>query len=56
MALGFYYPYFSLFPGFASVTRVVHIHAIALLLWVVVLITQPLLITMEETMITGIRI
>ena len=48
VALGFYYPYFSLFPGFASVTRVVHIHAAALLLWVVILIAQPLLITNQK--------
>lgn len=44
VALGFYYPYFSLFPDFKSVTVVVHIHALLLMLWVVILIAQPLLI------------
>jgi hypothetical protein len=48
VALGFYYPYFSLFPEFPSVTRIVHIHAIALLLWVVIIIVQPLLITYKK--------
>ena len=44
IALGFYYPYFSLFPQFKSVTTTVHIHAISLMLWVLILITQPILI------------
>ena len=48
VSLGFYYPYFSLFPGFASVTRIVHIHAIALLLWVVIIIAQPLFIAYKK--------
>lgn len=48
VALGFYYPYFSLFPGFKDVSQMVHIHAAALLLWVVILITQPLLITYQK--------
>ena len=46
--LGFYYPYFSLFPDFKSVTSTVHIHAIALLLWVLILITQPFLIAYKK--------
>ncbi len=48
VGLGFYYPYFSLFPHFKSVSAIVHIHAIALLLWVVILITQTLLITYNK--------
>ena len=44
VALGFYYPYFSLFPEFKSITTIVHIHAIALFLWLVILMVQPLLI------------
>ena len=48
VALGFYYPYFSLFPTFKTVTAIVHIHALALFLWVFILITQPLLITYKK--------
>ncbi len=48
VALGFYYPYFSLFPDFKSVTITVHIHAIALFLWLVILIVQPLLIRYQK--------
>ncbi len=48
VALGFYYPYFSLFPGFKDVSQMVQIHAAALLLWVVILITQPLLVTYQK--------
>ncbi len=48
VALGFYYPYFSLFPSFKSITVIIHIHALALFLWVFILITQPLLITYEK--------
>jgi hypothetical protein len=44
VALGFYYPYFSLFPDFRSIAPIVHIHAITLMLWIVILIVQPLLI------------
>jgi hypothetical protein len=48
VALGFYFPYFSLFPEFKSVTVTIHIHATALLLWVIVLITQPFLIAYKK--------
>lgn len=48
VALGFYYPYFSLFPTFKSITTIIHIHALALFLWVFILITQPLLITYKK--------
>jgi hypothetical protein len=44
VALGFYYPYFSLFPRFESVTTIIHISAITLMLWVFILIAQPILI------------
>src|SRR5450755_2409914 len=46
--LGFYYPYFSLFPSFKSITVIVHVHAIILMLWVVLLIGQPLLIRYQK--------
>ena len=48
IALGFYYPYFSLFPQFKSVTKTVHIHAISLMLWAFILITQPILIRYKK--------
>ena len=48
IALGFYYPYFSLFPQFKSVTTTVHVHAISLMLWALILITQPILIRYEK--------
>jgi hypothetical protein len=45
VAFGFYKPYFALFPDFnRSFNTIVHIHATALLLWVVLLVVQPLLI------------
>lgn len=48
IALGFYYPYFSLFPQFKSVTPTVHIHAISLMLWAFILIAQPILIRYKK--------
>jgi hypothetical protein len=48
VALGFYYPYFSLFPEFKSVTFTTHIHATALFLCVMILITQPFLIACKK--------
>ncbi len=48
IALGFYYPYFSLFPQFKSVTTTIHIHAISLMLWAFILITQPILIRYKK--------
>lgn len=48
IALGFYYPYFSLFPQFKSVTTTVHVHAISLMLWAFILITQPILIRYKK--------
>jgi len=44
IALGFYYPYFSLFPAFPAVTFIVHFHTLILLTWVFILIGQPLLV------------
>src|SRR5579863_78993 len=47
--LGFYKPYFSEFPHFdKSITTIVHIHANALILWVVLLVVQPLLIRFRK--------
>ena len=48
IALGFYYPYFSLFPQFKSVTITVHVHAISLMFWALVLIAQPILIRYKK--------
>jgi hypothetical protein len=48
VALGFYYPYFSLFPQFKSVTIIIHIHAIALFVWLLILMVQPLLIRYQK--------
>jgi len=45
VAFGFYKPYFALFPDFnSSITLLVHIHATALLIWVLLLIIQPVLV------------
>ncbi len=46
--LGFYYPYFALFPDFKSVTTIVHIHTITLILWTLILIAQPILIRYKK--------
>jgi len=48
IVLGFYYPYFSLFPDFKSVTTIVHVHTITLLLWTLILIAQPILIRYKK--------
>lgn len=50
IALGFYYPYFSLFPQFKSVTITIHLHAISLMLWALILIAQPILIRYKKYM------
>ncbi|MBS1528515.1 MAG: hypothetical protein JST19_22905, partial [Bacteroidetes bacterium] len=44
VALGFYKPYFALFPDFKGFTMLVHIHAMALLIWVALILIQPILI------------
>ena len=41
---GFFKTYFGLFPVFKSVNNVQHFHAAMMLLWLAMLITQPLLI------------
>lgn len=41
---GFFSTYFGLFPSFSGVTTLVHFHAIAVLVWFGILITQPILI------------
>ena len=48
VALGFYYPYFSLFPSFPSVTAMIHVHTLSLLAWVSIMIVQPLLIRYKK--------
>jgi hypothetical protein len=48
IALGFYYPYFSLFPQFKSVTTTVHVHALSLMLWALILIAQPILVRYKK--------
>ena len=48
ISLGFYYPYFSLFPQFKSVTTIVHFHTITLMLWTFILIAQPILIRYQK--------
>jgi hypothetical protein len=46
VAAGFYFPYFSYFPRFAvpGANWLLHVHVVALLLWVALLVVQPLLI------------
>ena len=44
IVLGFYYPYFSLYPDFKSVTIIVHFHTLTLMSWTLILIAQPILI------------
>ena len=41
---GFYKTYFGLFPSFAHVTSIQHIHGSLFLLWFIMLVVQPLLI------------
>ena len=41
---GFYHPYTSQFPNFVDKTNVIHIHGIVLMLWLVLLVIQPILI------------
>ncbi len=45
---GFYRTYFGLFPTFENVSSVVHFHAIALILWSVLIIAQPLLVRYKK--------
>jgi hypothetical protein len=46
VAAGFYVPYFAYFPRFAvpGANWLLHVHVVALLLWVALLVIQPLLI------------
>jgi uncharacterized membrane protein len=49
VAAGFYKPYFSLIPHFdASITLLVQVHAILLMSFVALLVTQPLLIRYKQ--------
>ena len=42
--IGFFKTYFGLFPSFAGVKTFHHFHASLLLLWLLLLIVQPMLI------------
>jgi len=42
--VGFWRTYFGLFPGFAGLRPVLHLHALSALLWFACLIAQPILI------------
>ena len=46
---GFYSTYTSEFPNFINKTATIHIHGIFLMMWMVLLIVQPLLINMGRT-------
>lgn len=47
--LGFYKPYFGAFPNFdKSITTIVHIHATALIIWVILLVVQPFLVRYKK--------
>jgi hypothetical protein len=49
VALGFYFPYFSLIPDFdPSITPLIHVHAIALMLLVALFVIQPLLVQFKN--------
>lgn len=45
---GFYRPYLSQFPDFIDKTPVIHIHGALLMIWMVLLVLQPLLIYMKK--------
>ncbi len=49
--LGFYKTYFGLLPHFDNTTTLVHFHAAVLMLWVILLIVQPLLIRYKKVAI-----
>ena len=46
--IGFFKSYFGLFPSFKDVDTTMHFHGIALSLWFVLLIIQPVLIRMKQ--------
>jgi len=46
---GFYRPYTSQFPNFKDSTNVIHIHGALLMMWLVLLIVQPILIQTGRT-------
>lgn len=45
---GFYKSYFGLFPAFVAIKTIHHIHAFTLLLWLALLIIQPILIRQKK--------
>ncbi|MDI1353829.1 MAG: hypothetical protein PSX36_02840 [bacterium] len=44
LCLGFYRPYWSLFPHFAGINAIKHFHGIVLFMWFILLTVQPFLI------------
>ena len=46
--LGFFESYFARFPGFDNIAMVTHIHVIAFILWMAILIGQPFLIKQNK--------
>jgi len=44
VGLGFFKTYFGLFPRFQGLPKIAHFHALGFLLWIALLIVQPLLI------------
>lgn len=46
--VGFYKKYFSLFPEFSGLKNIHHFHAVALTLWLIMLIVQPILISKNQ--------
>ncbi len=48
VVLGFFRTYFGLFPGFHGLPTIAHFHALGFLLWIAMLIVQPLLIRYDQ--------
>lgn len=46
---GFYRPYLSQFPDFIDSTPVIHIHGALLMMWMILLVGQPMLIYLKKT-------
>lgn len=46
---GFFRTYFGLFPHFAGLSSIAHFHAIIILVWFALLISQPILIRYKKT-------
>ncbi|MGB6686163.1 MAG: hypothetical protein WBH24_21095 [Candidatus Acidiferrum sp.] len=48
VGLGFFKTYFGLFPRFEGLPTIAHFHAIGFLLWIALLVVQPLLIRYNQ--------